>query len=41
MEIDVVSSQTEYNIIAFIKRKVIFKDRPKPIVQKDLLQKGK
>ena len=24
----------EYEVVAFIKQKIIFKDRPKPIVQK-------
>ena len=28
----------EYEVVAFIKQKIIFKDRPKPIVQKSSLR---
>jgi hypothetical protein len=37
IENDVGSSrkQTEYNIVALVKRKIVFKNRPKPIIIKN------
>jgi chromosome transmission fidelity protein 8 len=35
------STPSEYEVVAFIKQKVVFKDRPKPIVQKSGIRKQK